>query len=65
MVQLTIWPILLPEGHPSSGPPYVTLYCRVAYRDTATLGGPPRDTATLGGIGSAFPATQILPNYSD
>ena len=25
MVQLTIWPILLPEGHPSSGPPYVTL----------------------------------------
>ena len=41
------------------------LRSNVAYRDTATLGGPPRDTATLGGIGSAFPATQILPNYSD
>ena len=52
MVLLTLCPILFPEGHTSSGPPYVT------WRVTS------RDTATLGGIGSVFPATQILPNYS-
>ena len=39
--------IVLPEGHPSSGP-------------LSNIGSP-RDAATLGEIGSVFPAIHVLP----